>query len=271
MQGLWESVKDAKRREGRTISEPNRKIPKRILAELQNNADTKEDADVVDIKSPITPLISSSEIQDSIVQRLNAQLQNIFVEREVRKKELEVIAWRERLHQLACDRSERVEDCGWDQRLCFGDEEIVEFGEGVMESYDEPHQPNGLANGNAEGQNTDVDEAADSGEWWCIGRKKCDRHAGYVAHQFTGLMLVLTQKRSWQKLRENELKAQRVSNEEALARLTTREREIRNRIEDIRHPQSRSTLNTRKFTVKLLNGNDEGTKKGKKKTHAVNG
>lgn len=72
---------------------------------------------------------------------------------------------------------------------------------------------------------------------------------------------------SWQKLRATELKAQRDSNEEALARLTTRERDIRNRIEDIRHPQSRGTA--LKFSVKLTNGIEESRKKGKKKTVAA--
>ena len=55
--------------------------------------------------------------------------------------------------------------------------------------------------------------------------------------------------------------------EEALVRLTTREREIRNRIEDIRHPQSRgATNNALRFSVKVANGLEDGGKKGKRKT-----
>lgn len=177
MNGLWESVKDAKRREGRTDAVPNRKIPKRILAEMQNNEDVKADADMGDVKSPIAPLMPSLESQDSAVRRLDTQLQKIFTEREARKKELEVIAWRERLLQLASDRSEYVEVCGWDQRLCFGDEEIIEFGKDAIESYDDSHPPNAQV-GAAEGEGMDVDEPVDEGEWWCPGKKKCDRHAG---------------------------------------------------------------------------------------------
>lgn len=70
--------------------------------------------------------------------------------------------------------------------------------------------------------------------------------------------------RRWQKLRAAELKAQRNSNEDALARLTTRERELRNKIEDIRYPQSRSGT-ALKFSLMNANAMEENRKRGKKK------
>lgn len=173
-------MKDAKKREGQTKSEPNRVTPKRILAEIQNTSVSSMAVDKIDVKSPMTPFAPSSAQQDSAIERLNIQLQKIVTERETRKKELEVIAWRDRLLQLASNRSDHIESCGWDQRLCFGDEEIIEFGEGVFESYEEAQPAQERVDGSVDvgDQDMDVDGQAGEGEWWCTGKKKCDRHAG---------------------------------------------------------------------------------------------
>jgi COMPASS component SPP1 len=81
-----------------------------------------------------------------------------------------VILWRERLTELASERAEKLDICGWDQRLCFGDEEWADFGAGVLETYEEKLES---------GESMSVDAAAEGdGEWWCPGKKKCDRHAG---------------------------------------------------------------------------------------------
>ncbi|KAH8120353.1 hypothetical protein DFH11DRAFT_1559697 [Phellopilus nigrolimitatus] len=254
VRGLWETVKDAKRREGVVVREPGRTLPKSILAELQNNAEAKPE-DAYENKPDTESSVADQENKDDTIKRLKSQLLDIVQERESRKKETDVIAWRERLLRLASERAENVHECGWDQRLCFGDEEWVEFGEGVLESY-EDSTPNGHANGSEDQDDMQTDEQVVDGEWWCRGKKKCERHAG------------------WQKLRSAEIKFEKESKEDALVKLTTREREIRSRIEDILHPQSRLTTSgpAPKFTFKLANGNsgfkstDDGVKKGKKKT-----
>jgi len=63
-------------------------------------------------------------------------------------------------------------------------------------------------------------------EWWCTGKKKCERHAG------------------WQKLRAAEVSFDKETKEGILLKLTTREREIRKCIEDILYPQPTGTLQT---------------------------
>ncbi len=52
-----------------------------------------------------------------------------------------------RVIDLAVARAEIVGECGWDQRLCFGDDEIADFGVDVMQSYEAFKEEGG--NGNA--------------------------------------------------------------------------------------------------------------------------
>jgi len=134
--------------------------------------------------------------------------------------------------------------CGWDQRLCFGDAEWADFGAGVLESYD------------GEVMQVDGEEA----EWWCPGKKQCERHAG------------------WQGVRSKDVSKEKEKKEEALFKLTTKEREVRKRIEDILEAHNRSCnepLNNNYKPLKsskLSNGhttkvktNGDATKKGKKR------
>lgn len=74
----------------------------------------------------------------------------------------------------------------------------------------------------------------------------------------------------WQKLRISEIKGEKEMKEDALVKLTSREREIRGHIEDILHPQVNiiSPVSAPKLAFKLTNarkGLDDGPKKGKKK------
>ena len=92
------------------------------------------------------------------------------------KQEHDVISWRQKVLELAAARADRVDECGWDQRLIFDEEEYLEFGDGVLESYEERSpQLNGAAE-----ESMQVDGACGHGEWWCRGKKKCQRHAGSV-------------------------------------------------------------------------------------------
>ncbi|KAL5495236.1 SPP1 [Sanghuangporus weigelae] len=244
VRSLWESVKDAKRREGFVMREPDRTLPKAILAEIQNNGLPRPQASVSEVKQTL----GDEEGRNSIVFRLEEQLQTIVQEREELKKQLEVLSWRERLLQLASDRADSVGDCGWDQRLVYGDEEWMEFGAGVLESYDEA-APNGHSE---EGQDMDVDGGTVVGEWWCRGKKKCERHVG------------------WQRVRAADMELERTTKEDALADLTVREREIRSRIEDILHPQSRPVRVYAEETLKFkLSSPEGGGKKAKKKPAAA--
>jgi COMPASS component SPP1 len=141
---LWESVKHAERREGVVV--------------CADNGGTKK-----------TMTKASKARVERDVERLNGQLDEVMQEREKMKKELDVVLWRARLVELAADRSDKVDECAWDQRLCFGDEEYAEFGNEVLASYDEKEDEDAMQ--------VDI-TGTEEGEWWCRGKKKCERHAG---------------------------------------------------------------------------------------------
>jgi COMPASS component SPP1 len=107
--------------------------------------------------------------------RLLGKLEAVEESRAKARRALDAAIWREKLIKLAADRATRVTECGWDQRLCFGEYEWAEFGEGVLESYEALEER--LANGD-NGEEMEVDRPDGSGEWWCNGKQKCDRHAG---------------------------------------------------------------------------------------------
>jgi COMPASS component SPP1 len=147
---LWGSVKDAEKREGV------------VVCVEENDNEVKVDLDGgMNVKKTST----KKGTVEREVEELNMQLDRML--QELLKKEMEIIVWRERLIELATERSERLDQCSWDQRLCFGNEEWADFGAGVLESYEE------------EGNSMQVDSTTEGeGEWWCTGKKKCDRHAG---------------------------------------------------------------------------------------------
>jgi COMPASS component SPP1 len=150
---LWETVKNAERREGVVMS-----------ARVADRRSPKSTGDQA-VPAIIPPKISKA---DRELGRLRARLETLVQKREALKAEMDVIAWREKVTELAIQHAETIEQCGWDQRLCFGDEEVAEFGASVLESYEENHSQ------------TDADGAQEEAEWWCMGKKKCDRHSGCV-------------------------------------------------------------------------------------------
>ncbi|KAJ7631044.1 hypothetical protein FB45DRAFT_917282 [Roridomyces roridus] len=173
--------------------------------------------------------VVSARVKPEEVANLNAVLEEVVTQRETVKEGMDIVLWRERLLELASERAERVGQCGWDQRLCFGEEEWAEFGGAGR-------------------------ECRSTGEdWWCLGSERCERHSG------------------WQTIRAKDVSKEREKKEEALFRLTTRERELRKRIEDIVEPYNRSCINPTPFKAsKLVNGNAKGkangdNKKGKKR------
>ncbi|KAI0068353.1 hypothetical protein BV25DRAFT_1793493 [Artomyces pyxidatus] len=201
---LWENVKNAERVEGVVVSAK--------LAQEHCNRSVDMDVDGAEAKPVskhgIPGLVKPKKPKaDREMERLQAQLDTVVHSREMMKKELDIVVWREKLTELAVRRSEAVDACGWDQRLCFGDEEVADFGTGVLESYEEM------------GREGDAMHVDGEGEWWCQGKRKCERHAG------------------WQKLRIAEVQFEKEMKEQALLKLTTHEREIRKRVEDIVDPQ----------------------------------
>ncbi|OAX42372.1 hypothetical protein K503DRAFT_683444, partial [Rhizopogon vinicolor AM-OR11-026] len=221
---LWETVKNAEKREGVVVC-----------------ADAKMDTDG-------KPSMQKRKADREVVS-LNARLADIVKEREMMKREMDMVVWRERLVELASERAERVDECGWDQRLCFGEEEWVDFGAEVLETYEEKGKEEATEDA------MQVDGVTTShGEWWCTGKKKCERHAG------------------WQKLRAAEVAFDKETKEAILSNLTTREREIRKGIEDILYPQTSNTSQAPKPSPDApLNGsskpriNGDAAEKGKKK------
>lgn len=154
---LWESVKGAERREG---------VVYRVVVDPTTGSERTE------------AVVPSRNQNQRELERLHASLSKIVDRREVLAREQEVLGWRERVVELAAGRAERKGECGWDQRLCFGDEEVLEFGGDVEGTYDEDERRDGMV---VEGQEDGADVAGE-GEWWCGGKKKCDRHAGYALY-----------------------------------------------------------------------------------------
>lgn len=165
---LWETVKDADAREGvvTILSEPAT-----VKAEVDADGDVKlTDGTSNDTKLPTggpAAVVKKglSKQKERELTKLRKELEKVVDLRNLMKQELEIIEWRDSLIKLASQRSEEVGECGWDQRLCMDDEEWTEVGLTILENYD--------------GQDQQEDESESFGEWWCRGKKKCDRHAGY--------------------------------------------------------------------------------------------
>lgn len=165
---LWESVKEVRKREGVVV------LVKDVAASDTKagvNGNTRPASGSTDtILEVVKPSRSKVEREK---ERLEGLLDKISIRRDELRKELDVVVWREKVIELAAARAEQLDECGWDQRLCFGEEEYTEFGASVLESYEDGEQSAGTA--------MHVDGApTEEAEWWCRGQKKCVRHAGQV-------------------------------------------------------------------------------------------
>ncbi|KAF8745555.1 hypothetical protein AX14_006878 [Amanita brunnescens Koide BX004] len=235
-ESLWESVKHAENREG-------------VVIRVDGTTDCSAECVVKteDIRSLVVDQAEATKMSlvsrkwqvkatksHTEVERLRDILRRVVKMREDIKRGMEVVLWREKLLELAAERAKSVGLCGWDQRLCFGDEEWAEFGVGVLESYDV-----GGENMNEAGNDMQVDQNGSvEGEWWCPGKTMCDRHAG------------------WQSIRSKDITKEKEQKDEALIKLTTRERELRKRIEDIVDPHGQDAKGTpKKSSLKLSNAN----------------
>lgn len=168
---LWESVKNAEKREGV------------VVCTIQSGDDTgaKMEVDGKDVKPPPSPLkrVVQPPLKSKLAretERLDGLLDSVIKLREEIKKGMETVIWRERLLQLASERAELVGQCGWDQRLCLDDEEWADIGAGVLESYEHVKAESAKEDGGDGEMEVDGSEE----QWWCPGQKVCDRHQGYV-------------------------------------------------------------------------------------------
>lgn len=269
---LWDSVKAAERREGVVIwADAKDSLPKKE-EEAKENGVYGSDAAKLESTSPtaardIGPPQHKVTKLEREVEQLNRVLDEVGRTREELRHGMDVVIWRERLLELATARAENLGLCGWDQRLCFGDAEWADFGAGVLESYED-----------GSGEGMQVDGAGEEAEWWCPGKTQCDRHAGYGGlhiRRFDELTLLILR---WQAVRSRDVCKEKEKKEEALLKITTKEREVRKRIEDILEAHNRScneplTNNPKPLkSSKLSNGhntkvktNGDTTRKGKKR------
>lgn len=257
---LWESVKNAEKRESMVVKarHPAAKGDKKPPSSAAD-AGGKTNSSVRDDFEPVRPTKSKPSRE---LARLEASLATLAALREKLKREMDVVLWREKLIELAARRAEGQEECGWDQRVCFGDEEWEEFGEGVLESYEE-----GAGEGDKDEQEREREPKISGigvadGEWWCTGKKKCDRHAGYVLAlprlvetRLTNVSPCSVVVFRWQKLRSAEVQFEKEAKEAAIAKLTTQERELRRKIEDVLDPSRASTAATTNTNSTMTNGN----------------
>ncbi|CAK5280544.1 unnamed protein product [Mycena citricolor] len=170
--------------------------------------------------------------KDRDVANLESVLEELVVLREGLRHKLDIVLWRERLLESAKERADQVEQCGWDQRILMDEDEwtepgAAEYAQAILDTYDDK-----------DSNSMQVDEA-----WWCAGNFRCDRHEG------------------WQTIRALDIIKEKEKTEEALNRLTTKERELRKRIEDIVEPFNRSCTNPFSASPlkpsKLTNGNSK--------------
>lgn len=112
--------------------------------------------------SIVTPCVKPANLEWE-VSSLNAVLVEVVQMRKGLEDGMAVILRRESLVQLARERAVLADMCGWDQRLCFDNDEWAKSGADVLDSY---RQSPGAA--------------SDVKAWWCPASRKCERHAGYV-------------------------------------------------------------------------------------------
>ena len=174
---LWESVKNAEKREGVVVCAIENGVNGCVNGDgggddcgdvgTKMEVDSNTNGDIIKPLKQHRIVPSTKTKVEKETERLNALLESVMNLREEIKRGMEVVVWRERLLQLASERADQVGLCGWDQRLCFDDEEWADIGAGVLESYEGLKEEDG-----------EMDVDAGDEQWWCPGQKLCDRHAG---------------------------------------------------------------------------------------------
>jgi COMPASS component SPP1 len=178
LRGLWENVKSAGRREAIVLC---------VLDDGEFAAEQKEGKGVVKDSGhyPITRtkvVVPRFSRHARLLARLEAQITKISARRDELKAEEEIVAWREAVVSYAARRADRKGECGWDGRLLWSEDEVRDFGTDVVDMYERVESKlESSERGEEEGMAVDgVEGASEEGEWWCAGKKKCDRHSGYA-------------------------------------------------------------------------------------------
>lgn len=168
---LLESVKHAEKREGvvHCIVDPDVSGKTMMDVDVKQEQNEKETKPVVSSKKQQIVLPTQTKVERE-VERLNSLLDDVLKFKEEIQKGMEVVLWREQLLALASKRSISRDLCGWDQRLCLDDEEWMELGSSVFETYDSKKTDDG-----------DVEMDGNDEQWWCPEDSSCSRHAGYVS------------------------------------------------------------------------------------------
>ncbi|KZS92996.1 hypothetical protein SISNIDRAFT_550018 [Sistotremastrum niveocremeum HHB9708] len=150
-------------------------------------------------------------------QQLNHQLDRIVQERDLLQKDTALTETRAAFLKYVLNRNIQSEkagkdECGWDGRLLWGDEQ---WRKAASEGYD----------WTMDAKQKDIEKEDDRS---CRADGKCERHAG------------------WQRMREKDLEKIRSQQALAMNKLTERERDIRLRLEQISPREDNANLNGRK-------------------------
>jgi COMPASS component SPP1 len=162
---LWESVKGATKREGVVLSPPS--AAERPDPSAPPNAPPPPDEQKRQHERQHIIVATQPRVEREIA-RLHTLIAGWDTKRAQVRREMEVVAWRARLLELATARAEGRDECGWDLRICWAEEEYEEFGATALSSYAAPTEEKA----SAEGMIVDEEET-----WWCPVKRKC-RHSG---------------------------------------------------------------------------------------------
>lgn len=171
---LWESVKNAEKREGVVVRvEDDDSISSLNGCHAKSDPDCKQGKEGAEVlrNGALKPAKPKKIKTEREKERLTKILDQVIRTSNDLKTGMGVLAWREKLLELATERAENVGLCGWDQRLCYGDEEWADHSQSVFDSYEDKGDGD-----------MDVDGQSESGEgeWWCAEEAACSRHLGYA-------------------------------------------------------------------------------------------
>ncbi|KDQ16235.1 hypothetical protein BOTBODRAFT_30954 [Botryobasidium botryosum FD-172 SS1] len=175
------------------------------------------------------PLSNEDEVQ---LGRLKEALDKVTRERESRLALIRSLVGRIGLLKHAEKRADgKASDglCGFDIRMCWDEQEWREWFDAKGRELIEEAEENKVDDERME---------EDDSEWYCVGKRKCDRHVG------------------WQKLKLTDFELEKSVNERSLELLTTRERDLRRRIEDleseITFKRAQAELRNKRETIPLV-------------------
>lgn len=155
---LWPAVKNARRREGVTISHVvnvKTEDDKAGVRDMDVDLDKEKD---VDARMAVRKAMKEADERE--MGELRRRLEDVMRAREECKLALERVVTRRRLLDLAVERA--GVRCGWDARLEMGDHAWA----GWADTVEGRRALNG-------------EDMEDEADWWCQGPEACPRHRGW--------------------------------------------------------------------------------------------